>query len=75
MPEPEGPMTAVKVPRGRERVTSSSAVTALSPDPYRRLTRRRVTASRFLRSAWFPWSLRFLRSPSFLWSLSALGTL
>ncbi len=33
-------MTAVKVPRGKARETSSSAVTRLPPDPYSRLTER-----------------------------------
>jgi hypothetical protein len=37
LPEPDGPMTAVNVPSGTDRSTSSSAVTALSPDPYLRV--------------------------------------
>jgi hypothetical protein len=33
LPEPEGPMTAVKLPLGRAKVTSRSAWTALAPLP------------------------------------------
>src|SRR5262245_32601592 len=34
LPEPEGPMMAVKVWRGNGTVTPSRATTSLSPDPY-----------------------------------------
>ena len=34
LPEPDGPMTAVKLPRSRVRLTPSSAATAFSPEPY-----------------------------------------
>ena len=34
LPDPDGPMTAVKLPRANEMLTSSSAVTAPPPDPY-----------------------------------------
>ncbi len=33
LPEPEGPMTATKEPRGTPTVTSSRAVTAEGPEP------------------------------------------
>ena len=33
LPEPEGPMTAVKRPLGISTVTSSRARTAVSPEP------------------------------------------
>lgn len=47
-PEPDGPMTAVKLPVGRLRVTPSRAVTAPSPVPYTLLTEtsRRASAAR-----------------------------
>ena len=34
LPEPDGPITAVKVPAGQERLTWSSAVMASAPLPY-----------------------------------------
>ncbi|GAB3905167.1 hypothetical protein GCM10027612_74260 [Microbispora bryophytorum subsp. camponoti] len=34
LPEPEGPITAVKVPWPKPRVTPSRAVTAPGPEPY-----------------------------------------
>jgi hypothetical protein len=33
LPEPDGPMMAVKAPAGKSTVTPSSAVTAASPSP------------------------------------------
>jgi hypothetical protein len=44
LPEPEGPMTAVKLPRGSARSTPRSACTAASPRPYVRVTERSSTA-------------------------------
>ena len=38
LPEPEGPMIAVKRPAGNPTVTPSSARTAASPSPYTRTT-------------------------------------
>ena len=34
LPEPEGPMIAVKAPAAKETLTSSSATTRESPVPY-----------------------------------------
>ena len=38
LPEPDGPMTAVSRPRSMSTDTSRSAVTAVSPSPYRRVS-------------------------------------
>ena len=43
LPEPDGPITAVSLPRSISTDTSRSAVTAVSPSPYRRLTPDAVT--------------------------------
>src|SRR4051812_24712347 len=44
LPEPEGPMMAVKDPRGRSTLTPSRATTAPSPLPWTLRTSRRATA-------------------------------
>ncbi|GAA3398902.1 hypothetical protein GCM10020369_83530 [Cryptosporangium minutisporangium] len=44
LPDPDGPMTAVNVPRGNSAVTASSARTAALPDPYTFDTESRRTA-------------------------------
>src|SRR6187551_792444 len=43
LPEPEGPMTAVSLPRSTSRLTPQSALTAVSPSPYTRLRSRAET--------------------------------
>ena len=43
LPDPDGPMTAVSLPRSISTDTSCSAVTAVSPSPKRRLTADAVT--------------------------------
>ncbi|GIH59814.1 hypothetical protein Msi02_06310 [Microbispora siamensis] len=44
LPEPDGPMIAVNVPRGSAIETSSSARTALRPPPYTLFTDSNLTA-------------------------------
>ncbi|EHM28809.1 hypothetical protein SPW_2769 [Streptomyces sp. W007] len=44
LPEPDGPMIAVNVPRGRARSTPARACTAPAPRPYCRRTPRSSTA-------------------------------
>jgi hypothetical protein len=44
LPEPDGPITAVKVPGAKSAVTSRKAVTAPPPDPYTFVTARSATA-------------------------------
>jgi hypothetical protein len=51
LPEPDGPITAVKVPRGTAIETLSSARTALSPVPYTLLTDSSRTANDVLSGA------------------------
>ena len=43
LPDPDGPITAVSLPRSISTETSRSAVTAVSPSPKRRLTPDAVT--------------------------------
>ena len=45
LPEPEGPMTAVSLPRSISRVTPLSACTAVSPSPYTRVTSLATTTA------------------------------
>jgi hypothetical protein len=52
LPEPDGPITAVKVPLGRLAETLSSARTALPPVPYTLLTASRRTAGAAVVGAW-----------------------
>jgi hypothetical protein len=47
LPDPEGPMTAVKLPLASSMLTWSSAVTAVGPDPYALDTEISWTAGRF----------------------------
>jgi hypothetical protein len=43
LPDPDGPITAVSLPRSISTDTSRSAVTSVSPSPKRRLTAAAVT--------------------------------
>ena len=45
LPEPDGPMTAVSLPRSISAETSRSAMTAVSPSPKRRVTSDAVTTA------------------------------
>ena len=45
LPDPDGPMIAVKVPRAKRTSTWSSAMTRVSSDPYTLLSRRPAAAS------------------------------
>ncbi len=45
LPEPEGPMTAVRLPFATSSETPRSASTAVSPSPYLRVTSRATTTA------------------------------
>ncbi|GAA2112205.1 hypothetical protein GCM10009780_68460 [Actinomadura alba] len=62
MPDPDGPITAVKVPGGRARLTPSSAVTELPADPYIFRTETNRSASSVVAEFAFP-CLAIVRPP------------